>query len=278
MLHPEVPTRISHPDKMPMPGTMIPHKSNEKSAVFVMLMFIMVVLPGCMHDEPVPEAQRIIDRCIEVHGGNRYLQSDVSFDFRGMHYRALRHNGLFSYERQFEDERGRIHDVLNNDGFTRTINNEPEMLDDEWAGRYKRSVNSVIYFALLPYALNDPAVRKEYLGMEIIADRDYHKIEVTFEQEGGGRDFEDVFVYWIHPDTYTMDYMAYEFFTDGGGIRFREAFNRQEAGGILFADYRNYQPVGSDITVYETGRAFVEARLEMVSLIELENIRVQPLP
>jgi hypothetical protein len=235
---------------------------------------MVMLLIACSHEETVPEAQRIIDRTIEVHGGDRYLNASITFTFRDIDYLARRENGLFSYERRFTGDQGEIHDVYNNDGFTRSINGKPEPLDEEDAGRYRRSVNSVIYFALLPYALNDPAVRKNYLGREIIGNSDYHKIEVTFEQEGGGLDFEDVFVYWIHPETYNMDYMAYEFFTDGGGIRFREALNSREIGGIRFADYNNYRPESETVGVYDTGVAFEEGRLEMVSVISLENIQV----
>lgn len=238
---------------------------------------MIMLLIACSHQETVPEAQRIIDRSIEVHGGDRYLNASITFTFREIDYLARRENGLFSYERRFTGDQGEIHDVYNNDGFTRSINGEFEPLDDEYAGRYRRSVNSVIYFALLPYALNDPAVRKKYLGREIIGSSDYHKIEVTFEQEGGGQDFEDVFVYWIHPETYTMDYMAYVYYTDGGGIRFREALNPREIGGIRFADYNNYRPASETVTVYDTGIAFNEGRLEMVSFISLANIRVEGL-
>jgi hypothetical protein len=247
------------------------------AASLAAILTMAMLLIACSNQETVQEAQRIIDRAIAVHGGDRYLRSEITFTFRDIHYLARRENGLYSYERRFTDERGNIHDVYNNTGFNRTINGEPEPLDEEYAGRYRRSVNSVIYFALLPYALNDPAVRKTYLGREIIGNSDYHKIEVTFEQESGGLDFEDVFVYWIHPETYTMDYLAYEYFTDGGGIRFREALNPRVIGGIRFADYNNYRPVSETGTVYDTGAAFEEGRLELVSFISLENIRVEGL-
>ncbi|MFU8859421.1 MAG: DUF6503 family protein [Cyclonatronaceae bacterium] len=254
-------------------GTRVLPCAASLAAILTMAMLLM----ACSNQVSVPEVQRIIDRSIEVHGGDRYLRSEITFTFRDIHYLARRENGLYSYERRFTDERGTIHDVYNNSGFNRTISGEPEPLDEEYTGRYRRSVNSVIYFALLPYALNDPAVRKNYLGREIIGNSDYHKIEVTFEQEGGGRDFEDVFVYWIHPETYTMDYMAYEYFTDGGGIRFRQALNPREIGGIRFADYNNYRPVSETDTVYDMGAAFEEGRLELVSIISLENIRVEGL-
>jgi hypothetical protein len=244
---------------------------NKWISVFIFIIFLIAT--ACTTDRS-SDPQYIIDRSIGVHGGSSYLQSEITFTFRDIDYLARRENGLFSYERRFTDDEGEIHDVLNNDGFTRKINGEKVSLDEEWSGRYQRSVNAVIYFALLPYPLNDPAVRKRYLGMEMIKDQEYHKIEVTFESDGGGKDYEDIFVYWIHPEHYTMDYLAYEFFTDEGGIRFREALNPREVGGIRFADYNNYRPLSLTDSVYEMGTAFNEGRLEMVSFIALEHIEV----
>ena len=71
--------------------------------------------------------------------------------------------------------------------------------------------------------LGDPAVQPRYLGVDTLQGEPYHEIEVTFRQDGGGRDYEDRFIYWIHPERHTMDYLAYGFHIDDGGARFREA-------------------------------------------------------
>ena len=43
----------------------------------------------------------------------------------------------------------------------RTVNGAKiDTLSEEWIGKYSRSVNSVAYFAFLPYGLNDPSVFK----------------------------------------------------------------------------------------------------------------------
>lgn len=89
--------------------------------------------------------------------------------------------------------------------------------------KYYNSVNSVHYFAYLPQGLNDKAVQKELLGEVVLKGEPYYKVRVTFAQEGGGNDYEDVFIYWFHKQKFTMDYLAYEFHVDGGGMRFREA-------------------------------------------------------
>jgi hypothetical protein len=135
-------------------------------------------------------------------------------------------------------------------------------------------VNSVVYFAFLPYRLEDPAVRLRDLGEAELEDRPYRVIEVTFEQEGGGRDFDDRFVYWIHRDDHTLDFLAYRFHVGDGGTRFRRAVNRREVGGILIQDYENWtlDPEIDDVAAY--GDAFAAGRLELVSMVELGNVRV----
>ncbi|WP_192825379.1 DUF6503 family protein [Rufibacter sp. LB8] len=81
---------------------------------------------------------------------------------------------------------------------------------------YSNSINSVIYFAFLPFGLNDASVQKQYLGQAMVKNVLFHKIKVTFNQEGGGTDFEDEFVYWVHPQTYKLGYLAYSFKVSGG--------------------------------------------------------------
>lgn len=241
------------------------------------LLFLIVFLVLCASLYAAPEttdAQKIIDRAIEAHGGNHYLASKINFDFRDRHYESERRGGLYHYQRIFSDSSGRVNDHLTNDGFFREVNDEKIDLSEEWQSKYANSVNSVIYFALLPYSLNDPAVQKRYRGAGTIRDEKYHKIEVTFRQEDGGKDYEDVFVYWIHQEKNTMDYLAYEFHTDGGGTRFREAFNQREVNNILFADYHNYkgpQP-GVDLATFDT--LFQAGKLKKASEIVLKNVTV----
>jgi len=95
---------------------------------------------------------------------------------------------------------------------------------------------------------------------------------VTFDQEGGGVDHEDVYVYWVHKQDMTVDYLAYSYQVNGGGVRFRSAYNRRKIGGIIFQDYINYKhdkdtPVSSLDALYETGK------LTELSKIELKNIK-----
>ncbi|MEL6676202.1 MAG: DUF6503 family protein [Bacteroidota bacterium] len=227
-------------------------------------------MTGCQSLSP----EEIIQRAINAHGGPLFERSNVEFDFRGRHYRALHAEGIFEYERSFQDTAGLYTDILTNEKYMRTLDGEEIAVPDSMAGRYASSVNSVIYFALLPFKLNDPAVRKAYQGTSVIKGTPYHKIRISFSEIGGGEDFEDVFYYWIHPETWTMDYLAYEYQTDGGGIRFREAYNVRTIEGLRFADFVNYKADQGQFTLEKVDRAFDLGKLEELSRIELSNISV----
>lgn len=220
------------------------------------------------------DPQKIVDKAIAAAGGDSYLNSTIEFDFRNRHYKAQRNGGTFSYERIFKDGESVVHDYVTNNGFERKINDQVAEVADSMKVKYTSSVNSVIYFALLPYALNDAAVIKSFLGETIIDQKEYYKVKVTFQQDGGGEDFEDTFVYWIDKTDFTIGYMAYSYEeTDGIGLRFRKAYNPRRINGILFLDYINYKPK-SEVAVDFMEELFKKGELEELSKIELLNVQV----
>ena len=249
--------------------------------------FLLVLLVGsCQNTQPQKatstnssgdlKSRQVIEDAIRIHGGSNYQVHDIEFDFRERHYRSLRENGHYQYERIFTDSTGqKIRDVLTNDSFVRYVNGSQAEITDERKKAYSSSVNSVIYFALLPYFLKDPAVHSEYVGEVSIHGEPYHKVQITFQQEGGGKDFEDQFLYWFHRDQLTMDYLAYNYKTDGGGARFREAINPRVVNGIRFADYVNYKPVEETLYIMNFDSLFEAGNLDSLSLIATENIEVK---
>lgn len=222
------------------------------------------------------DPQKIIDKSIEAAGGNRYLNSTIEFDFRDRHYVAKRNGGSFSYERIFKDSIGTIRDIVSNKGHVREINGMMEILPDSMSVKYTASTNSVIYFALLPYGLNDPSVRKKYLGDTMIENQIFYKVEIFFAQEGGGEDFQDVFHYWINREDFTIGYMAYSFSeNDETSLRFRKAINPIKVNGIHFYDYINYKPKSNSVKMEELELLFTKGELEELSKIELLDIVVR---
>ncbi|UJH91207.1 hypothetical protein LZ575_21865 [Antarcticibacterium sp. 1MA-6-2] len=141
--------------------------------------------------------------------------------------------------------------------------------------RYGSSVNSVHYFAHLPYGLNDRAVNKKLVGDAIIKGEPYHELKITFQQEGGGADHHDEFLYWIHKEKFTIDYFAYKFIVNDGGIRFRVAYNPRIIEGIRFVDYENYILHDPVVKLENLDELYEQGKLEMLSTIEKEIVEVE---
>ena len=240
----------------------------------------LTLLLGCQStpaEQPATKTEsgrqpaEVIREAIAYHGA--YDSAQVSFRFRDRDYEAKWQAGAFEYVRAFEENGQAVKDVLSNEGFRRFVDGQEVALSDSLAGLYTSSVNSVWYFALLPYRLADPAVVLEDLGTASIAGVSYRKIGVTFREEGGGEDHDDKFVYWFDAADRSMDYLAYSYAeTDGLGLRFRAARNPRRVGGILFQDYVNYKADPAQWQLPDLDKAFEAGQLDSLSFIGLENI------
>jgi hypothetical protein len=228
----------------------------------------LLTLAACT--KPLNDPQKIVDHAIHSAGGEVYMNAKVSFDFRNRHYIAERQGGIFSYERITGDT---IRDVMSNEGNFRELRGEKINISDSMMNKYASSLNSVIYFALLPNGLNDAAVNKRFLGETVLDSIPCYKVQISFNEEGGGEDHDDVFIYWFNKENFQIEFLAYTFHVDGGGIRFRKAYNPRMVNGILFLDYLNYKPTG-DSSLEALEGLYRSNQLELLSKIELENIVV----
>ncbi len=219
-------------------------------------------------------AQEIIDKAIKTSCQGNCDNAVIEFTFRDMQYRSSRNNGKYKLERIKKDSINTIHDVVTNNGFYRYTNEVLTNVTDTMVVKISDAVNSVHYFAQLPYGLNAGAVHKKLLGEDTIKGTNYYEIEVTFSEEGGGTDFDDSFLYWINKETFTLDYLAYKYAANGGGIRFREACNPRVVEGIRFVDYNNFKPKNKEVDLSVLDKMFTEGKLVLVSKIETENVKV----
>ena len=236
---------------------------------YISLLFL-VVLMSCKPKETTLTAQQIIDKTLSHSGASKISNSIISFNFRDKSYRAERKNGVFKLTRMFDS----IEDVVTNLGFERYIHQKKQELSSNNVFKYANSVNSVHYFSVLPYGLNDKAVQKTLLPSVSVKGKEYYKVEVTFSKEGGGNDFEDVFVYWIGKDDFLVDFLAYSYHTNQGGMRFRALKKQCVKNGVRFVDYINYKPLSKDTDLLDIDIAFEKNQLKKVSEIILKDIQV----
>ena len=221
-----------------------------------------------------PTAEEIIKQSVDVYGWNQKEYSLV-FDFRDYEYELIRKPSFYSYQRITDKKEGRIRDLMNsNNSLKRYIDDQQISLEDSIVKVYSNSLNSVLYFFQLPRPLLDSAVISSYTGITKIEDTDYWTLKVTFKEAGGGEDYQDEYRYWIDAKTHQIKYLAYNYLTDGGGTRFRVAKNFRRLGGFLFQDYTNFKPKTKFVSLDSLPKLYVRGKLEVVSQIENQNIRV----
>ncbi|MBR9846262.1 MAG: deoxyribose-phosphate aldolase [Algicola sp.] len=226
-----------------------------------------------------PKAVEVINESIKVSGSKKLSNANITFRFRKKNYTANRNSGQFVLESSFidstEGHTTEVRDVLNNNGFKRFLNGKEVELGTSEKSRFSASVNSVHYFSVLPYGLDGEAVYKMIEDAVTINNKSYFTVKVSFDEEGGGEDYDDIFIYWINADTYVIDYLAYSYNEPKGkGIRFREAYNERYINEIRFVDYNNYKPKTKSVELLELPKLFENGQLELLSKIELEHVTV----
>lgn len=237
---------------------------------------ISLLLIGCAQKEDTLSADEITQNAIQRAGGELYEMAEIDYTFRDRAYKSYRKGGRFSYTRSMTDSLGnRIIDVLDNDGLTRKVNDSNVAIQDSLVLPIGNSINSVNYFVHLPYGLMADAANRELVGKDTIAGREYFEIKVTFSENGGGTDHEDEYLYWIDTQNFEVDYLAYNFEVNDGGVRFRKAFNHRVIKGISFVDYENYEYKDKEVQLTKLDSLYQERELDLLSIIETKNVRVK---
>mgnify|MGYP000577813830 CR=1 FL=1 len=235
---------------------------------------LLLCLMACKLSEQKLTAQEIINKTILFSGADKVANSKITFKFRENSYTAVRNKGIFKLFRTYRKDSLIIKDVLKNNGYERSINAKLVNVADSMIAKYRNSINSVHYFSVLPFGLNAAAVNKKLLKSATLKGKEYYKIEITFSKEGGGDDFDDVFIYWIGKEDFLIDYLAYSYHTNGGGKRFRVLKEQCIKNGIRFVDYHNYKPLNESVSLADVDQAFESNGLIKVSEIILKDIEV----
>lgn len=254
---------------------MLPRSSVRPRALIRIFGLMLAGVAAASCSPSLDDADRIVLASIDRHGGALFDDSLIRFTFRDVRFDVLTDRGAFRLERTYRDALGRsVTEVIANDGVHMIVNGEEVALDAGAQAQVEEAVNSVVYFAFLPYRLRDPAVRLRDLGPDLIEGQPYDRIEVTFAQEGGGQDWDARFVHWIHSEGRTLDYFAYQYSRGEGGTRFRRAINSREVGGLLIRDWENFG-ARSELAALEDYPALLgSGELNLLSVILLEDVQV----
>ena len=237
------------------------------------IILLFLILVSCSNSSHFSTSQ-IINKSIKAHGWDQDNFSIV-FDFRDYQYELKRKNKFYSFQRTTKKEGNVVKDLMSSKKkLKRFINDKSVELSDSMTNIFSNSLNSVMYFFQLPRPLKDQAVITKYLGLAKIFNEKYWTIKVTFKENGGGKDYQDEFRYWININNGQIDYIAYNYLTEGGGTRFRQAVNKQLNQGFIFQDYINFKPNVKFVSLDSLPILFEAGNLIKVSNIKNKNIRV----
>jgi len=227
----------------------------------------------------------IVDQSIELHGGDLYEHSLISFTIvsksGAFDVEVRQDGGMYRYAVISDTDQGRRTVVTTNEGVQVLLDGEPQEVPADRVQRFRDYVSARVYFPLLPYRLDDPSVHQEDLGLETWpgedGPRELHKVKVRFSS-GSSTDAQDEYLYWFDPETGRLEQLAYSF---RGGLRFREAFDFRRVNGILFSNQKNFaidwEEGDEPLPVDAVTPAFVDERMEHLSTVRVENLKVEPL-
>lgn len=238
---------------------------------------VLVVAPATAAEEKKNRLP-IVDRAIEHHGGGLYEDSETELDVcsRSGCYRVIANvlAGRYSYNvfGPYLNHRRRV--VSTSDDLTHTLDGAPQKIAPDEAQSLRDWAMARVYFAFLPYRLNDPNVFKEDLGIEDWEGRKLHKVKVTFAP-GSSTDASDEYIYWFDPETARVEQFAYSFEGAPGGLRFRQGSNYRREGGILFFDQSNLGAAGDELSVDQITPEFVRDKMRLISRVSFRNIDVR---
>ena len=236
----------------------------------ITLGLLLATLSSC---EPQLTANRIVKKSIAYHQLDKLYTTPIDFQFRDYLYHINRTADPYIYSRQitFIDSITyqpivQIDSLFNSSNLKRYQNNLRLDLPQEEASKFANSINSVAYFQQLPLPLTDPAAQLEQLPNTRIEGTNHYTLKVTFAAENGGSDPEDTYRYYFNAKTFALSYLSYDFHVNGGGVRFRKAFENPQPP-FIFLHYDNYK-APKDTPLDSLPQLFERGVLELVSRIE----------
>lgn len=246
-------------------------KKNILFFLFISILFLTCKPKENISASPQSKAEKIMAKALKAHGGKKYDTAHYEFVFRKKKYTFHNESAKYTYTVTYERNGQTNINELNNDELIRSVDGKKVEISKKEYNSHLGALNSVIYFATLPHKLYDPAVMKSYVGETTIKGKKYEVLEITFKEENGGPDHDDEYYYWINKETHRIDYLAYNYLVNNGGVRFRTAYNQRVVDGVLFQDYVNYKAnVGTPLA--DLPALFEKNELKELSVIATEDV------
>uniref|UniRef100_UPI003784E557 hypothetical protein n=1 Tax=Daejeonella sp. TaxID=2805397 RepID=UPI003784E557 len=104
---------------------------------------ILFIFSSCLNS---PNPQKIVDKSIAYYRMDKLKNASLEFTFRNIKFKVMQNEGQFRYERTFVDSSGIFHDIIDNEGFKRFLNEKELKLDSLDLAKHSQSLNAMVYF------------------------------------------------------------------------------------------------------------------------------------
>ncbi|NQX76142.1 DUF6503 family protein [Gilvibacter sp.] len=233
---------------------------------------------SCQQVEPQQQIQprALLDSAIAAHGGGHYDGATISFGLNNYDFKLKREGYTYDYEMSQEKD-GVLHKVNTfNGGLTYKIGDSLVDQGGRQMTLIRERVNNVAYDFYIPYSLTGNDVILEYLGMEDMRLKPYHKLKVSYKQIPGGDPDHRAYILWISKDTYEIDFIAKQNDETSGRKQFMAAAYKRRVNSMLFSDFELYQTAGrnKDVRIDSLGIAYNTGNMQRKAVTTYRDVAV----
>lgn len=238
-----------------------------------LLLLVVLGLVACASERP--EGEALLRQARKAHGADRLEHATVEFALDGARFRVERDGERFAYARTWADRSGLVfRDVLTAEGLERTIDGRAVGLGEAARREAATALRAAVYLALLPFSLDGAAEEALVLTPDTLSGQAYERVALPLDRAAPGLDERGRLVLWIHPERHTVDYLAYRYAADGGGARFRAAYEPRTVEGVRFANHYEFSGDLLEVPVEGLGQFYERGELNFLGRVELDSVRV----
>lgn len=238
-----------------------------------LIVAIILLLFSCNNEQSL-SGEDLLNRAIEVSGGDSFFHSTISFDAQGMRYTMERDGNIanFTSERQVDTT---YYKATYRNGYQQYFVNGVEQEESFSSRKFISSrLEGFLYLTSIPHVFNQTAVivnRKEDV---VIRNKTYQVLHITFtklpEDDPGNE-----FYLYIDPVSGYVEFRAEKLDLDGETNLLKKAYNPRIIEGIRFVDYKVFTTRDTTMLLSDYYKAYDIPNLIPIGDIEYTNIEVE---
>jgi len=191
-------------------------------------------------------AKEILLNSIKAYNSDSFYNSTIQFNTKDLEYKLYRKSNIADFEVVRKLDTVTYKATYNNGTRAYFVNNIEQEQTSAAMKFIDIKLEGLCYLFSIPHEFNQNHVQLKKLEDVIIKNKNYNVIHVSFTRISE-EDPDDVFILYINPDTFYIDYLAEKYhFTAVNRPLFKVAHNFRTIEGITFVDYYVLDPKKED--------------------------------